>query len=395
MSKQLKTIVVILVLVMALVLVGIIVFSKPSTLTLVGAGEEVIELNGEYIEAGTNISGAEIQGQVDTSKVGDYVITYTYKDQKVSRTVHVVDSASLVVGLRGSENTKVRQGDPYIESGAFAIDKNEGAVPDYEITGNVDTDTPGEYEVVYTFSKGYVNKSISRKVQVIEKDDFIEDTDGVSVLMYHYVYTQEDQPENLNSNYILDTKLEEQLKYLKENDYYFPSFRELRAYADGKIALPEKSVILTFDDGQYGFLAYGIPLLNKYEIPATAFIIGTREGESKIKEYASQYVGFESHSYDMHKGGGNIGHGGIISALTKEQIKADLEKEIAEVGSRDAFAYPFGDVTEDGKAAIAETNILCAFTTNYGRVKVGDDFRVFNRVRVLGESSLASYKTIL
>lgn len=93
--------------------------------------------------------------------------------------------------------------------------------------------------------------------------------------MYHYVYTKDDIPDSLNSNYILDTDLEAQLQYLSENNYCFPSYQELAAYVKGELTLPEKSVILTFDDGQKGFLNYGIPLLEKYQIPATSFVIAS------------------------------------------------------------------------------------------------------------------------
>ena len=54
------------------------------------------------------------------------------------------------------------------------------------------------------------------------------------------------------------------------------------------------------------------------------------------------------------------------------------------VGSDNAFAYPYGDVTEDAKEAVAEAEIQCAFTTAYGKVHVGDDYREFSRVRVHG-----------
>ena len=52
--------------------------------------------------------------------------------------------------------------------------------------------------------------------------------------MYHYVYTPDDLPKTINTNYILDSKLEEQLKYLKEQDFYFPSYQELSAYIISK-----------------------------------------------------------------------------------------------------------------------------------------------------------------
>ncbi len=362
-----------------------------TTLKLNGESEVIVNIGQTYEDEGTNVDKAQVSGEVDTSKEGDYTVKYTYKEQEVERIVHVVNPDNLVVGLRGSEKTIVKQGDPYIESGAFGIDKNSGVLDDFEISGQVDTETPGEYGIIYTFKSGYIKKEIVRQVEVVAKDEFKANTGGIPVMMYHYVYTESDKPEKLNSNYISDKKLEEQLKYLKNEGYYFPSFRELRAYADGKISLPQKSVILTFDDGQKGFLNYGVSLLNKYKVPATSFLIGIKDGESKIKTYASPYVAFESHSYNMHRAGGNIGHGGVISALSKEQIVEDLKQQIDMVGSDNAFAYPYGDVTEDAKEAVAEAEIQCAFTTAYGKVHVGDDYREFSRVRVHGTNSLDSY----
>lgn len=362
-----------------------------TTLKLNGESEVIVNVGQTYEDEGTNVDKAQVSGEVDTSKEGDYTVKYTYKEQEVERIVHVVNPDNLVVGLRGSEKTIVKQGDPYIESRAFGIDKNSGVLDDFEISGQVDTETPGEYGIIYTFKSGYIKKEIVRQVEVVAKDEFKANTDGIPVMMYHYVYTESDKPEKLNSNYISDKKLEEQLKYLKNEGYYFPSFRELRAYADGKISLPQKSVILTFDDGQKGFLNYGVSLLNKYKVPATSFLIGIKDGESKIKTYASPYVAFESHSYNMHRAGGNIGHGGVISALSKEQIVEDLKQQIDMVESDNAFAYPYGDVTEDAKEAVAEAEIQCAFTTAYGKVHVGDDYREFSRVRVHGTNSLDSY----
>lgn len=362
-----------------------------TTLKLNGESEVIVNVGQTYEDEGTNVDKAQVLGEVDTSKEGGYTVKYTYKEQEVERIVHVVNPDNLVVGLRGSEKTIVKQGDPYIESGAFGIDKNSGVLDDFEISGQVDTETPGEYGIIYTFKSGYIKKEIVRQVEVVAKDEFKANTDGIPVMMYHYVYTESDKPEKLNSNYISDKKLEEQLKYLKNEGYYFPSFRELRAYADGKISLPQKSVILTFDDGQKGFLNYGVSLLNKYKVPATSFLIGIKDGESKIKTYASPYVAFESHSYNMHRAGGNIGHGGVISALSKEQIVEDLKQQIDMVESDNAFAYPYGDVTEDAKEAVAEAEIQCAFTTAYGKVHVGDDYREFSRVRVHGTNSLDSY----
>ena len=90
-------------------------------------------------------------------------------------------------------------------------------------------------------------------------------------MMYHYVYTKEDVPENINTNYLLDTDLEDQLAYLTSQNYYFPSYKELYAYIKGEIDLPEKSIILTFDDGQKGFFGVWNSIVG--EISSTCYIL--------------------------------------------------------------------------------------------------------------------------
>ena len=102
-------------------------------------------------------------------------------------------------------------------------------------------------------------------------------------------------------------------------------------------------------------------------------------------------VSFQSHSYNMHRAGGTIGHGGIISAMSREEILQDLQTAQDILFHTEAFAYPYGDVTEDAKTAVAEAGILCTFTTEYGRVNPGADPAELSRVRVLGDASLEGF----
>lgn len=365
-----------------------------TVLVLNGADEVTIMLNSMYEDEGAFPEASNISGTVDTTQAGTYIVKYTYGEQTAERTVHVIDDGQIIMNLNGSRATYVKCGQSYIESGCHAIDQDEGNITEgVEISGEVDTDTVGDYEIIYTAvnSEG-VKCSRARIVHVVAEEDFKENTKGIPVLMYHYVYTADDQPDELNTNYIEDVKLEEHLQYLTENDYYYPSYQELLAYINGEIDLPEKSVILTFDDGQKGYLNYGIPLLEKYEVPATAFIIASNSNADKIiKECASEYVSFQSHSYAMHQGGGSIGHGGIISAMSKDEIINDLKQAQTIVQNSEAFAYPYSDYTETAQEAVKEVGILCSFTTEYDRVQRGADVTALPRVRIFGEGSLAGF----
>ena len=134
--------------------------------------------------------------------------------------------------------------------------------------------------------------------------------------------------------------------------------------------------------------------LEKYDVRATAFIIGTKRGKHWAQtDY--KHVWLESHSYDMHRPGGNIGHGGIFTALSYEDALADLNKSIELLGSGDAFAYPFGDYNDQCLKVVEDAGFLCAFTTEYGKIHPGDNPMKLTRVRVNGSPSLKEFKSLL
>ena len=215
---------------------------------------------------------------------------------------------------------------------------------------------------------------------------------GIAVCMFHNVYDPENPPTDLNTNFISTDDLEAILKRLIRDDYYFPTWQELRDYIDGKIELPTKSVVLTFDDCAKGFQQYGIPLLEKYNVRATSFVICAKNGKEVLKKFKDvKHINFQSHSYNMHRPGGNIGHGGIFPALTQEEGVEDLKKSIEMLGSGEAFAYPFGDYTETCEAAVKEAGFLCAFTTEYGMVHPGDDPYLLSRIRINGGTAVDDF----
>lgn len=375
-------------------------FGEPAgaSFSLNGDSEMTLMKNSYYVEEGTSLSGEspQIEGAVDTSQPGTYTVTYTHNGESLARTVHVIDDRQMVMNLNGSADAYVKQGQAYVESGCHVIDSGGGNLtPQVEVSGQVDTVTPGDYDVVYKVKNSNGVLCVKKRtVHVVAEEAMEWNTAGIPVCMYHYVATAENFPHNdpYVANFILDTDLDSHLNYLKENNYYFPSYEELYAYVNGELDLPAKSIVLTFDDGEAGFLNYGIPLFEKYQIPATSFIISEdADAADKVRNYASEYISFQSHSYGMHKAGGNQGHGGIISAMTTEQIVQDLLTSHEIVQNSEALAYPFGDNTADAHEAVRQAGVLCAFTTEYGRTVKGADPTHLPRVRINGQISLDSF----
>lgn len=305
-----------------------------------------------------------------------------------------LEDGRIVMQINGDEDTYVKQGEDYIESGARAYDKKEGFLTDgIKTNGTVDTSTTGDYDVVYTVRNSEnMEASITRTVHVV--DDMDVDDDGISVLMYHYVYDEGKPPAKMDANDISNTKLEAELKWLSDNDYYYPSFAELRAYLEGTHSLPKKSVVLTFDDGEQGFLDYGTPLLNKYHVPATSYIIGSDPNfTEKVSTYMSEYVSFQSHTYDLHRDGNtNKGKGGKIWDLDQASLEQDCNQAIAQLHDAQSLAYPYGDCPDFAPAALGDCGYLCAFTVQNDQVRKGDDPYKLPRVRMFGSSTLEGFE---
>ena len=137
-------------------------------------------------------------------------------------------------------------------------------------------------------------------------------------------------------------------------------------------------------------------MLEKYDITATSFVICAKNGKEVLQKYGdAKHINFQSHSYNMHRPGGTIGHGGVFTALSQEEGVEDLKKSIEICGSGDAFAYPYGDYNDSSVAMVKEAGFLCAVTTQPGKAKPGDNPLLLPRVRMsLGQSLEAFQKKV-
>ena len=107
----------------------------------------------------------------------------------------------------------------------------------------------------------------------------------VPVLLYHNFVTEVPDSDPDNFNYInIPESFEGNIKTFLENGYTIISMKELAdadiADADiGKIKLPSKPLIITFDDGYYSNYEYIYPILKKYNIKASIFIVTDKIGQ--------------------------------------------------------------------------------------------------------------------
>jgi peptidoglycan/xylan/chitin deacetylase (PgdA/CDA1 family) len=98
-----------------------------------------------------------------------------------------------------------------------------------------------------------------------------DDSIRVPILAYHNF-----DPSVPGEMTLSPARFEEQLIWLKENGYTVIPLKELVSYLQGKTSsIPEKSVVITADDGRLSVYKYMWPLARKYNVPITLFIYPT------------------------------------------------------------------------------------------------------------------------
>lgn len=267
---------------------------------------------------------------------------------------------------------------------ATAKDETDGDLTNNIEYDSLDTSKEGEYEVTLKVSDKAGNTT-EKTQKVIVRDELAKS--GLPVTMYHFFYDNEKYFKQDN-NWLDINDFDKQLNYLNENNFYFPTWEEVEDYLDGKIKLPSKSIVLTCDDGDDSFFDLAVPVMQKYHIPVTSFVITDWYGYKYDANI--EYVVWESHSAGMHQSGSN-GKGRIVN-WTKAQIVEDLQKSSQILGGADIFCYPFGHYNDTAIEALKEANYKMAFTVEGGRITPGMNKYKLPRVRVAAGNSLEYFK---
>jgi peptidoglycan/xylan/chitin deacetylase (PgdA/CDA1 family) len=157
--------------------------------------------------------------------------------------------------------------------------------------------------------------------------------------------------------------------------------------------IPDKSFVVSFDDGRDDGYYYAYPILKKYGFVATYFVITNREDTAtnlswdQAAEMAKNGMEIASHTEDHTDIA--LSHGtALVNEVTGSKLA--IETNLASRGvtvTVTTFCYPYGDVTSEGEQYIKTHGYLAAFTENDGAVRPGQNMYELPRVRVgRGES---------
>ncbi len=226
---------------------------------------------------------------------------------------------------------------------------------------------------------------ISTAVNAVPVSKLLEPSTDLPIVMYHQLTKNPDK----SGKYVLTLEqFEKDLQYLESKGYQSVSIKQLMDFSQGNGDIPEKAVMITFDDGNETLYEYALPLLEKYGFTAVGFVVGALADYytgindhnlnysylnwSQIKEMSDgNIVEIESHSYDLHKN--NNGRSGIKKKKSesiddyREFLCSDVSKMKTAMENNTgktpvAFAFPFGSFSPESTQILSECGFKMTLT---------------------------------
>lgn len=200
---------------------------------------------------------------------------------------------------------------------------------------------------------------------------------GAPILAYHQV-SPADEIYSVTAD-----QFEEQMSYLQQQGYTPIDLQQLSDHFDGKMSLPDKPIIITFDDGYEDNLLAALPIMEKYNMRSTVFIATSLVG---TPDYLSWQQIAEMQARNTEIGSHTMTHVGLGSVSTDQQrleivgSKAALEQHLGKPIY--FFAYPYGQFTPITQQLLREAGYRGACSGIAGLNNKGVDVYALKRVNV-------------
>jgi peptidoglycan/xylan/chitin deacetylase (PgdA/CDA1 family) len=222
---------------------------------------------------------------------------------------------------------------------------------------------------------------------------------NVPILMYHYISVPPPDADIYRTDLsVTPENFRQQMAYLAENGYTPIDLYQLSAAITAKTDLPEKPVILTFDDGYLDNYENAFPILQEFGFIGTFFVITDladqgAEGYAnweQLKEMAAAGMRIETHT-KSHPDLTENSRDGIIF-----QVLGSQETIAAHIGYTPRYlCYPGGRYSEETMQILKELDLWGATTTQGGTWHGFEDRYEWSRQRVRHETTLDKFKLLV
>lgn len=207
--------------------------------------------------------------------------------------------------------------------------------------------------------------------------------ESIPVLMYHCI------SKGNNYLYVPPEQFEQQLVALQKNGYTTITASELLAFWERGMALPQKPVLITLDDGYADNYTNAFPILKKHHAKATIFIVTgavDRPNYMSWKQLGelqqSGLVDLESHTVH-HRNTRLIADADFRKELvdSKQALESHLNKKVV------IFAFPYGESKSSSPGILQASGYRMAFSTTNGLAHYPDGKYRLKRLEVYATDS--------
>lgn len=188
----------------------------------------------------------------------------------------------------------------------------------------------------------------------------------IPILMYHYVEYVQDKKDKIRQSLNINPNIfEQQIITLKNAGYTFMTMSDVADVLDGKAQLPQNPIVLTFDDGHWDLYTSVLPILEKYHVKATAYIIsGFIGGSDNVSQDQLEKV-IQSGLVEI--GAHTVHHIALANKLYPVvQFEVDNSKEQLEQSYHIhvvSFAYPSGSFDQQAADIVRKDGFRTAVST--------------------------------
>ncbi len=297
-----------------------------------------------------------------------------------------------VLILTGSETEEVKKANNELGINIGVISDKDGIKfedTNKRSTPSDDKNKANRYSIKYYSTIDNIVKMANGE-EVHEEEPPKNPNQGIAVLNYHFFY----DPATQECNETICLKVDmfrSHLQYLKDNGYKTLTMKEFVNWIYGRIELPEKSVLITVDDGAMGTGRHNgnhlATILNEYKMHATLFLI---TGWWDIENYRSPYLDIQSHTHDLHYEA-SCGHRSKVNCVSYDALLEDLRKSIDVVKDTNSFCFPFYDYTESSINAVKEAGFKIAFVGGRRKATRDDNKYKIPRYPIYDTTSMNSF----
>ncbi len=227
----------------------------------------------------------------------------------------------------------------------------------------------------------------------------------IVILMYHII----DRPKaEREAKYCcLPLRFSQQMEHLSKSGYSLINLNDVAEVLDGDKAIDSDAVAVTFDDGFEDFHRNAFPILTRFNVPATLFMVSDRVGgdndwmhrggspkrkllsQSQLSEIADSGIVIGSHTRTHPKLNEISGDQSLLHqevSNSKHELENQLDREIQH------FAYPYGLYDDTVVESVKQSGYRTACSTRSGFNRSAIDPFVLRRIEVFGSDRLWHFK---